>query len=175
MDIFQPVLLMFCVILQQRVEKENELLHPHHPERLYFPRELALVTSAWTDHSIKTTQTSDILLASSAHNEFPFPSSHLLTERLGKNKNIFWVTFHLQMLKIIEHFERKRRIMNCNRSCRKTRPGSPRSCSSPGCRHLGPALRVPRCSRWELKEKDWDMCYYHHSKPCCCTFFTEKT
>lgn len=90
--ISQPVLLMFCVILQQCVEKENELLHPYHPKSLYFPREFVLVTSAWTDHSIKTTQTSDILLASSAHNEFPFPRSHLLTERLGKktpkqNKN----------------------------------------------------------------------------------------
>lgn len=86
--IFQPVLLMFCVILQHSVEKENELLHPYHPESLYFPRELVLVTSAWTDHSIKkTTQTSDILLASSAHNEFPFPRSHLLTERSGGKKS----------------------------------------------------------------------------------------
>lgn len=104
--ISQPVLLMFGVILQQGVEKENELLHPYHPKSLYFPREFVLLTTAWTDHSIKTTQTSDILLASSVHNEFPFPRSHLLTERLGKKKTqtktkTFWVTFHLQMIKAI--------------------------------------------------------------------------
>lgn len=100
--ISHPLLLMFCVILQQCLKRKMSCYTHITLNFLYFPRESILVTSAWTDHSIKTTQTSDILLASSAHNEFPFPRSHFLTERLaGGKKNptktkpkTFRVTFH---------------------------------------------------------------------------------